>query len=318
MAITKATRRRRSIARLLCSARKAWTILSFLYVWALLFVQTGYCTTFSISNPGICVNEFCDSPSPQTSYTGPNAGTGESDYSGVIQNGATTPFENFDSYGWICLASSSPDCLAASTAGLTISRETNEFPGSGSNYFSFLDTFTNSTGSTISGNIVFFGNYAFMQGSPAGDTATQVSYTNFLQVVQDSLSELPAMAFVTGNNAWAQNNISFVLNGDSPTYTFSVSLAPGQSISLLQFVVLAATVGSGGNVTPDLGTVASVAQGLLDNPFVGLSNSQIAGIVNFSVVPEPGTLGVAGLGLWLGCRKLPRRNRNSSDSAQLL
>jgi hypothetical protein len=277
-----------------------------------------YGTPFTINSSDICTDANCMTGG--NSYTGSNAGTGESDYSGVNFKGTSNPNDSFDSAGFIC-TTLGPTCTAQPggvpyATGLTITRDTQEFTNL--DMYRFLDTFTNNTSSTISGNIDAYSNLAWLTQSAGEDQTAVYPYStdeSQLVVITDSGDNRPAYTLVTGNNAWANANISYYLDGRSPTDNFYVTVQPGQSISILEFMALSANEPTAGNYTPNAGEAYSMGMNLLSDPYLaGLSQTQIDSIVNFNVnAPEPGTLGLLGGGLVLAFLKLRKRGSQGSQ-----
>lgn len=283
----------------------------------LAFAPASYSSTLFLTQD-ICVNATCSGASPQSSYSGSNAGTGESDYSGAIYKGSSDPLDTFDEYGMICTAPGST-CADYGTPGftygnedlVTITRQTEMFYSEG--YYRFLDTFTNNTSTDISGDIVFYGNIPWLPGGGESNETPNPgcgSPTSSLYVECDDGSGLmndqndrPAIAMVAGNDSWAASNISYALDGRSPTFIIQVDLTPGQSISILQFVVLDANADG----SPDVADAESLATSLQNNPNLsGFTATQIDSIANFDT-PEPGTFSLVGAFLAFGFIAARRR-----------
>ncbi|WP_343632260.1 PEP-CTERM sorting domain-containing protein [Roseateles sp.] len=107
----------------------------------------------------------------------------------------------------------------------------------------------------------------------------------------------PVLALVSGNNGLGQAAIT----PDRYNVRFTVDIAPGQSLSLLNFACLASQ--DLGSTPADVTLAEQTGQSLLNAPRLeGLSADQIASIANFSAtVPEPSNwallaIGVAALG----------------------
>jgi hypothetical protein len=268
-------------------------------------------------NQDVCTTVNCTSFA--ASFSGTNAGTGESDLSGVIDKGTPDPSDTFDQYGFLCTGpgitcATSFNSLSVNygnTNLLSIARQTDEFFSSG--YYRFLDTFTNNTATPVSGDILIYGNLAWIT---EGQTADQPFATDpsQLNVFVDSGNDRPAIGLVSGNNPWSDANIIFSLDGRSPAYIVQLNVAPGQSVSLLSFVVLAGTPVDNSpaptTYDPDSPGALALALSLMSTPDLeGLTSDQIDSIVNFT--PEPGTLGLVGVCLIAGGLTLRRRKRNT-------
>lgn len=177
------------------------------------------------------------------------------------------------------------------TDGLTQQRQVELLSG---NVFRFVDTFTNAGTTTVEATLNFFGNL----GSD-GDELVSVNANGLVVSCQDvdwvgSCAGQPVLALVSGNNGLGVVQ----LTADRYNVSFSLTLAPGQSATLLNFAFLASQ--DDGPGAADLSLAIQTGNALLSAPRVqGLSAQQLAGIVNYTVssVPEPGSwaLGLAGL-----------------------
>jgi hypothetical protein len=160
------------------------------------------------------------------------------------------------------------------------------------NVFRFFDTFTNKTSATISTQLNFFGNL----GSDGDEIVNKIASGLLVSCEDDGSGHCgsdPALALVSGNNGLGQAAIT----PDRYNVSFSITLNPGESLSLLNFAFLASDVN--GTSDADLALAQSTGAALLAAPRLeGLSQAQIASIANFSApVPEPETWAMLGLGL---------------------
>jgi hypothetical protein len=160
------------------------------------------------------------------------------------------------------------------------------------NTYRFLDTYTNPTNAAVSqtvffaGNLANNGNHAILLQNP------------FLTVDKDNTDRIPTVAMVNGNDAWAQNNMSVSYSGREYILAIQLSLAPGQSVNILNFAFLAFDTGTVRNVAGDSALAQSFGQHLVNVPdYSGLSAQDINKIVNFT--PEPATVGLVAFGLAL-------------------
>ncbi|WP_198157115.1 PEP-CTERM sorting domain-containing protein [Aquincola tertiaricarbonis] len=171
------------------------------------------------------------------------------------------------------------------------------------NVFRFFDTFTNTGSSTVSTTLNFFGNL----GSDGDELVSHVSAGLVVSCEDDGFGACgsdPVLALVSGNNGLGQAAIT----PDRYNVRFEVSLAPGQSLSLLNYAFLASEVN--GPTAADLDLALATGQQLQASPWLqGLSRQQIDGIANFNLspVPEPSTWAMALLGMGLLGWKLRRR-----------
>lgn len=212
---------------------------------------------------------------------------------GSVFDGGRDAFDNYGLY-------------TGDFGGLILARQTELFADQ--NLFRFFDTFINATGSDINATVTFAGNLGSDGGTQllasGGGLYVTCAGTN------GNCSGDPVIAHV-GGSAAAQS-----LAFDNYASTFSISVAAGQSVSLLNFAFLASSL----PVTnaSDIDLAIARGQSLLANPLLdGLSQEQRAQIVNFTggppvppagggvgAVPEPATwtlmiAGFAGAGVAL-------------------
>jgi hypothetical protein len=304
-------------------AMKRFHIFSISTLFFLAFAPAGYSSTIVLSSD-ICTTQNCNSQNG--SYSGANAGTGldsfgDGDDSGAIDKGTVGPggpglsndYDTFDTYGAICTSIAGTDCdknyasfLNGNSGSVSINALTQELTSGSNGFYRFVDTFTAGSQGFI-GNVVFYGNIAWLNegdtansgcGSPASSLVVECNDT-------PGFDNRMAIGFLAGNDAWAATHISYELDGDTPTFIINLDLAPGQSISIAQFVLLAGT-GTGPFVPNPAGALAE-ADYLQNNPdFSGLTTAQIDGIANFDT-PEPGTFGLVSVCLAIGLFTLRRQ-----------
>ncbi len=211
----------------------------------------------------------------------------------------------FDDYGRI----------TSTPAGILASRRTEAFQSR--NLYRFVDTYYNSTGATITGDVTFFGDL----GSDGSGRA--VATGEFYRVSSDAFASSfgndPVVAFVFGNNDFVGDHMTFAGNQHNHTLTATLTLLPGQSVSIMSFAFLARSLTRNPTTqASDEALATATAQALVADPFFdGLSADERARIANFGpgvalpppvVTPEPGTWALLGTGL-LGLAATARRRR---------
>lgn len=173
------------------------------------------------------------------------------------------------------------------------------------NVYRFFDTFTNTGTTTVTTTLNFFGNL----GSDGDELVSHNGAGLIVSCTDDGASQCtdqPVLALVSGNNGLGQAAIT----PDRYNVRYTVSLAPGQSLSLLNFAFLASDVN--GPTAADQALALSTGLGLLDAPRLdGLSQQQIASIANFAIspVPEPASWLLALGGLACLSQNLRRSRR---------
>ena len=193
--------------------------------------------------------------------------------------------------------------------GLSFSRRTELFADQ--NLYRFFDSFQNSTGETINATLTFGGDL----GSDGGTQLLASGgglYVTCAGTAGNCFGD-PVIAHV-GFQGAAQS-IAF----DDYSATFNLTVAPGQTVSLLNFAFLASTLG--GTNASDKALAISRGQALLANPYlVGLTAQQQAQIVNFTpqapppgggVVPEPASWALMILGFGSAGTMLRARRRRA-------
>lgn len=230
------------------------------------------------------------------SYTGKGGNVQPSNKAlgSVWGGGANT----FDAFGW----------YNTGTGGLTLDRQVELLSG---NTFRFFDTFTNTAGSAANVTVNFFGNL----GSD-GDELISFDRAGLIVSCQDdgagACVDDAVVALVSGNNGLGKAAIT----PDRYNASYSLNVAAGQSVSLVNYAFLARDVN--GPTAGDVALAISTGQALLAAPRLeGLSSAQVARIVNFAApVPEPRmwAMMLVGFGL-VGFGLRCRRRRGTSVTA---
>lgn len=224
-----------------------------------------------------------------SSYTGPGGTTSPSNEAlGWVVDGGNGAFDAFGFYN-------------SGTAGLTQTRQVELLSG---NVFRFFDTFVNTGSQAITTTLNFFGNL----GSD-GDELVHDNQGGLIVSCEDDWSGQcgydPVLALVSGNNGLGIASIT----PDRYNVSFSVSIAPGEALSLLNFAFLASD--ENGPTAEDVALAQATGLDLLNAPRLeGLSAEQLATLANYTLtneVPEPSSMalmlaGLAALG-WRVRRK---------------
>ncbi len=161
------------------------------------------------------------------------------------------------------------------------------------NVYRFFDTFTNTSDASVTTTLNFFGNL----GSDGDELVSHNGKGLIVSCTDDGAGQCtdqPVLALVSGNNGLGQA----ALAPDRYNVGYTISLAPGQSLSLLNFAFLASDVA--GPTAADQLLAQSTGLALLSDPRLeGLSSQQIASIANYTIspVPEPAGWGMALAGL---------------------
>lgn len=223
-----------------------------------------------------------------TSYVGAGGNAALSNQAlGEVVDGGNNAFDAFGFYN-------------SGVEGLSQVRQVELLSG---NVYRFFDTFTNNSGSQVTTTLNFFGNL----GSDGDELVSHDGAGLIVSCTDDGAGQCtqqPVLALVSGNNGLGQAAIT----PDRYNVRYAITLAPGQSLSLLNFAFLASDIN--GPTTADQALAQSTGLALLAAPRLdGLSEQQIAGIANFAIspVPEPAQWLLALIGL--GALGLTRRRQ---------
>ena len=218
------------------------------------------------------------------SYIGPSTG---SDSAGAVLDGGYDAFDGWYDYD-------------NTFGGLSLNRRTETL--SSINVYRAIDTFTNNTADALSVPIRLIGNL----GSDGGEVFLQNN--GYSSITHDSFLEFnfgdPIVGYMNGNNAWTLGNIVRMLSGDYIYTDFTLTLQPGESISLMFATFLARDIT---DRSGDAALALSTVNGMLADPmgtglYTGLTQSEINSIVNW--VPSPSAVALLGIG---GLASLRRR-----------
>jgi len=173
----------------------------------------------------------------------------------------------------------------------------------------FVETITNTTGSTISGQFGFFNNLgsdnatlyvASNKGVPVAGTGNL-----WLTSIQNNNGGAdPVLTVVLGNNKYTTTQVQaqFANGSDRPQYLYPIAVAPGQTIRIVLFNVLTADLNFNANAVPgnptasmqpDITLGGQMANLITNNGnplpvnspfFVGLTLDELRSIINFDFI----------------------------------
>ncbi len=248
-----------------------------------------------------------------TSYIGPGFDSAILDSSsvagGVSEAEATGGHGVNDAYdGWGAIYGTTNKSdpynspYATSFNGLNAFRQTESYvavPGLPANSIRWFDSFTNNTGSTITANIAFGGNLG--SDSNTYIHATGLGYVVTGQGAPGIQSTDPVIAHLYGNNnyAFTQTTVGFTNGNDNPYIVYPLTVAPGQTVSVMNLDILFGDNGrdddpSGVLYAQDVALAAQQAQLFVNSPvFDGLTVQQLQTLINWNVFVD-GSLPVAG------------------------
>ena len=208
---------------------------------------------------------------------------------GASNDGGRDAFDNFGIVGNI--------------QTLALSRHTDHLAG---NVYRWADTYTNTSALSVSATLNFFGNL----GSDGG-TIFSLTATNHTVSTDGSNGGDPVVAFIWGNNAFA-NSMTFAVAGtDNIGVAANVTLAPGASATLLYYVFLSRDIVQFNNAVDLALAISTVDQMALAPNILGLSAAEKSQVINWnlSAIPEPSTYALLALGLGAVLAPILRRRR---------
>lgn len=188
---------------------------------------------------------------------------------GAVVGGANQAFDAFGFYN----------------AGVGSLQQVRQVELLGGNVYRFFDSFTNTGATQVTTTLNFFGNL----GSDGDELVSHDASGLIVSCTDDGQSQCtgqPVLALVSGNNGLGQA----ALSPDRYNVRYSVSLAPGQTLSLLNFAFLASD--ASGPTAADQALARQTGMDLLAAPRLdGLNAAQVASIANYTItaVPEPGS-----------------------------
>lgn len=259
--------------------------------------------------------DYCG-PTNGTSYIGPgfdSAINQSEDVAGAVEEARAPSGSVYDAYdGWGAIygtQGASGGALYPVTAygsafnGLAAMRQTQSYvavPQLPANSVRWFDSFTNNTGSTITANIAFGGNLG-------SDNSTYIHATGpgFIVTGQSGpgqSSSDPVIAHLYGNNdyAFTQAKAYYVNGDDNPYIVFPVTVAPGQTVSIMNLNILYGDTGRGTDPTgaiyaADVALAIQQAPLFINSPiFAGLTAAQVESLLNWGTKidgSQPGTGG---------------------------
>jgi hypothetical protein len=256
-------------------------------------------------------NNFCAQIG--TSYAGvawDSAIIGTSSISGGVGDAdGSVVNDAYDGWGALYGTTNASNPYAAGAAyatafnGLTGLRQTESFQANAAlpnNSVRWVDSFTNTTGATITANIAFSGNL----GSD-NNTRIITRRDGFIVTAQApngaGISTDPVILHLYGNNAYTTNSVvvNAVDGDDNPSFVYPITVAPGQTVSIMVFNVLFGDQARGvdaNSFAADVALANAFGEVFINSPvFDGMTADQIASLVNWNVLidgrlPGAGTL----------------------------
>ncbi len=217
------------------------------------------------------------------SYNGPHNGPGN--YQGAVSDGG---FNAFDTWMY----------PQTEFGGLSLNRRVDTL--SAINTYRHIETYSNTTAGTLSVPLDMFGGLGF------GGADVILRDDAFAGVSTDrlSFSSMPVIGFMNGNNGWTAANIVRARDGNSVALNYTLTIEPGQSVSLMWATFLARDIS---NRSGDVALAQNTVSAMLADPmgtglYAGLSTGEIGAIVNWSV-PAPGAAAILCFGGLLAARR---------------
>jgi len=211
-------------------------------------------------------------------------------------------FDGLDGYGYL-----------RNLGVLTVQRQVDVLVAQSS--YRWLDIFTNPTASTVTQTVQFYGDLGSDNNTQTVSTAVGRRVTSDSVAVSD-----PVLAHVSGSALGGPITAvsSAILNlntfgnwADDYVLSVTMTLAPGQSTGLLNFLGMARDTSAVRDVAGDLALATTIGTNLFNNPILtGLTAAQIGTISNFAT-PEPGTLALIAVGL-AGLAVMRRRQQQAA------
>ena len=254
----------------------------------------------------------------QTTSSGPGAmsearavhGTQGHAITGTVANDA------YDGYGVIGFRQAG--AIVVNYGGLSVTRKvdathgpddtatpiTVKFAGAGvANASRWIDTFTNSTGASISGSATYFTNLGSdvntrWVASSSGNLTSSTG-NRWLTSIQQGTPSDPVNTHVLGNNAFATTTAQMIHadGSDKPEWQYPVTVAPGQTKRVILFNILTADLNYGaGTVAADMALGGQLANLITNNgaaispesvPFAffsDLTRDELLTVINYNFV----------------------------------
>ena len=250
-------------------------------VRSFVLLATAGCSSTALGQQfSIALNQIYDGSSYVNNYNGPSTGD---PYIGSVADGGYDAFDD-----WM---------LHVNTlGGLSLNRRVDTL--SAINTYRHIDTFTNNTSGPLTVPLSILGDF----GSDGGENFVQNDAYSF--VSHDGPGSDPVIGFMNGNNAWTAANITRGYIPGSLYVDFSLTLQPGESITLMFATFLARDLSDrSGDIALAQNTVnAMLADPMGSGLFAGLYGSEIGAIVNWTI-PTPGAAALLGLGGLLASRR---------------
>lgn len=187
--------------------------------------------------------------------------------------------------------------------GLSAQRRTESYeaaPELPANSIRWFDSFTNSTTQAIIANIGF---YSYLGSRP--NTHQHAEGDGYLvtgQYAPGRPSPDPVIAHLYGNNAYAFDQVAIVkISDDNILFVFPVTVAPGETVSIMNVNLLFAAAGrntdpGGALYAQDVAAAIQAAKLYVNDPiFAGLTAAQIETIINWDNIVLDASLPAAGM-----------------------
>lgn len=225
----------------------------------------------------ILTDDIYDGSGTVNSYNGPSTNI---DYVGFVVDGGHDAFD-----GWMYHVNV--------LGGLTLNRRVDTL--SAINTYRHIDTFTNNTSGTLTVPLSLYGDFG-SDGDENFERNDAYAFISHDSGIPFNAGD-PVIGFMNGNNAWAAANINRVYDPGVIYVNYTLTLQPGESITLMLATFLARDeTDRSGDVLLTQNTVsAMLADPMGSGLYTGLTQAEINSIVNW--VPTPGAGGAVLLGL---------------------